>query len=99
MAISSVSNTSTLDIIYNTTNTSNAPAVDKSSTNSDSQPSTVVTLSAQAQQLSRTPGQAQIPSQPVPGQNAESATKESAETPKTQSAEGESAGRSISVYA
>lgn len=99
MAISSVSNTSTLDIIYNTTNTSNAPAVDKSSTNSDSQPSTVVTLSAQAQQLSRTPGQSQIPSQPVPGQNAEGAAKESAETPKTQSAEGESAGRSISVYA
>lgn len=98
MAISSV-NSSTLDVIYNTTNTPNTTR--PSSSDKEPQPSSIVSLSAQGQQLSRTADSAQTGTiqtpQPVPGQST--AAREAVESPKTQSAEGESMGRTISAYA
>lgn len=93
MAISSVNNTSTLDVIFNTTN---ASGVDKTPSDaekqkSDTDSSTVVTLSKQGQQLSRTAGAA-------PGQGGDTPAKTEAPRPQPAVA-APTIGQSFSAYA
>ena len=92
MAISSVNNTSTLDVIFNTTNVSSVDKTpsDEGKQTSSTDSSTVVTLSKQGQQLSRTAGNA-------PGQSGDTSAK--AEAPRPQPAATPTIGQSFSAYA
>lgn len=79
-----------------------APLVDKAKSSADTPPSTVVTLSAQAQKLSQTSSaQSQTANQvdTVAQENVESVPKEANEAPGIQFMEGETRGGRISTYA
>lgn len=107
MAISSVSinppasSTATSSLSQLVSNTA-SPLVDKAKSSADTPPSTIVTLSAQAQKLSQnSSAQSQTANRvdTVAQENVESVPKEANEAPGIQFMEGETRGGRISTYA
>lgn len=115
MAISNVNisspSSSTIGSVFN--NTTPTPA-DKTQTSTDSQPSTVVTLSSQGQKLSQAQSgsspssqssqntqstQSQSTTKAAANETIESVPKEANEAPGIQFMEGENKGGRISTYA